>query len=163
MASASISSSASISDIVLYYNTKNNEIEYLYGQQNDIEVERIKYQIITNGKIVNTLIEDIDSSEYVVNADQDPEDEIDAEDEIWMLGWVLGWLGLFCSEVKNKLSNGNSFFANLYLANALFNKHPYTSILVKFDQNGNLVTLKGVCISPFLPVISAVFSSGVSL
>jgi hypothetical protein len=26
-------------DIVLYYNTKNNEIEYLYGQQNDIEVE----------------------------------------------------------------------------------------------------------------------------
>jgi hypothetical protein len=61
-------------DIVLYYNTKNNEIEYLYGQQNDIEVERIKYQIITNGKIVNTLIEDIDSSEYVVNADQDPEE-----------------------------------------------------------------------------------------
>jgi hypothetical protein len=27
--------------------------------------------------------------------------------------------------------------------NALFNKHPDTSILVKFDQNGNLVTLKG--------------------
>jgi hypothetical protein len=37
-------------DIVLYYNTKNNEIEYLYGQQNDIKVERIKYQIITNGR-----------------------------------------------------------------------------------------------------------------
>jgi hypothetical protein len=28
-------------------------------------------------------------------------------------------------------------------ANVLFNKHPDTSILVKFDQNGNLVTLKG--------------------
>jgi hypothetical protein len=35
----------------------------------------------------------------------------------WMLGWVLGWLGLFCSGVKNKRSNGNSFFANLYLVN----------------------------------------------
>jgi hypothetical protein len=76
-------------DIVLYYNTKNNEIEYLYGQQNDIEVERIKYQIITNGKVVNTLIEDIDSSEYVVNADQDPEDEIDAEAIVAQLQQVI--------------------------------------------------------------------------
>jgi hypothetical protein len=29
-------------------------------------------------------------------------------------------------------------------ANALFNKHPDTSIIVKFDQNGNLVTLKDI-------------------
>jgi hypothetical protein len=42
-------------------------------------VERIKYQIITNGKVANTFIEDIDSSEHAVNAYQDPEDEIDAE------------------------------------------------------------------------------------
>jgi hypothetical protein len=35
----------------------------------------------------------------------------------WMLDWMLGWLGLFCSGVKNKRSNGNSFFANLYLVN----------------------------------------------
>jgi hypothetical protein len=33
-------------------------------------------------------------------------------------------------------------------ANALFNKHPNTSILVKFDQNGNLVTLKGETYTP---------------
>jgi hypothetical protein len=32
--------------------------------------------------------------------------------------------------------------------NALFNKHPDTSILVKFDQNGNLVTLKGEAYTP---------------
>jgi hypothetical protein len=29
-------------------------------------------------------------------------------------------------------------------ANVLFNKHPDTSILVKFDQNGNLVTLNTI-------------------
>jgi hypothetical protein len=50
---------------------------------------RLKYQIITNGKIVNTLIEDIDSSEYVVNADQDPEDEIDAEAIVAQLQQVI--------------------------------------------------------------------------
>jgi hypothetical protein len=33
-------------------------------------------------------------------------------------------------------------------ANALFNKHPDTSIIVKFDQNGNLVTLKGETYTP---------------
>ncbi|VVH54836.1 hypothetical protein BSPCLSOX_345, partial [uncultured Gammaproteobacteria bacterium] len=33
-------------------------------------------------------------------------------------------------------------------ANVLFNKHPDTSILVKFDQNGNLVTLKGEAYTP---------------
>jgi hypothetical protein len=31
---------------------------------------------------------------------------------------------------------------------ALFNKPPDTSILVKFDQNGNLVTLKGEAYTP---------------
>ncbi|WP_202753113.1 C80 family cysteine peptidase, partial [Bathymodiolus thermophilus thioautotrophic gill symbiont] len=33
-------------------------------------------------------------------------------------------------------------------ANALFNKHPNTSVIVKFDQNGNLVTLKGEAYTP---------------
>jgi hypothetical protein len=33
-------------------------------------------------------------------------------------------------------------------ANALFNKHPDTSIIVKFDQNGNLVTLKAETYTP---------------
>jgi hypothetical protein len=33
-------------------------------------------------------------------------------------------------------------------ANAIFNKHPNTSILVKFDQNGNLITLKGETYTP---------------
>jgi hypothetical protein len=33
-------------------------------------------------------------------------------------------------------------------ANALFNKHPDSSVLVKFDQDGNLVTLKGEAYTP---------------
>ncbi|CAB5498533.1 C80 family cysteine peptidase, partial [Bathymodiolus thermophilus thioautotrophic gill symbiont] len=33
-------------------------------------------------------------------------------------------------------------------ANALFNKRPNTSVIVKFDQNGNLVTLKGEAYTP---------------
>jgi hypothetical protein len=63
----------------------------------------------------------------------------------WVLGWVLGWLGLFCCNIIVQSSN-DPIAVNA--ANALFNKHPNTSILVKFDQNGNLVTLKGEAYTP---------------
>jgi hypothetical protein len=42
----------------------------------------------------------------------------------------------------------NAIGITLEAANALFNKHPDTSIIVKFDQNGNLVTLKGETYTP---------------
>jgi hypothetical protein len=43
---------------------------------------------------------------------------------------------------------------------ALFNKHPDTSILVKFDQNGNLVTLKGEAYTPTgVPLINHFFTA----
>jgi hypothetical protein len=31
-------------DIIVYYNAQENEIEYLYGQENDISVRQIEYR-----------------------------------------------------------------------------------------------------------------------
>jgi hypothetical protein len=66
-------------NIVIYYNAKNNEIDYLYGQQNDIEVKQIEYRIIANGKIINTLVEDTTNGEYIADTDDDPKDDIDTQ------------------------------------------------------------------------------------
>jgi hypothetical protein len=178
-------------DIVLYYNTENHEIEYLHGQQNDIEIERIEYQTIAYGKVVNILVEDIDSGEYIVNTDDNPEDEIDAEAIVAQLqqaitlqrtatGLRRNWFTRH-SFAKKELAFDSLFFtsgqnpsqpdtqpvahktskyqSNLIVqssddpivieaANALFNKHPDSSVLVKFDQDGNLVTLKGEAYTP---------------
>jgi hypothetical protein len=73
-------------NIVIYYNAKNNEIDYLYGQQNDIEVNQIEYRIIANGKIINTLVEDTTNGEYITDTDDDPKDDIDTQARCWCWG-----------------------------------------------------------------------------
>jgi hypothetical protein len=66
-------------DIIVYYNAQENEIEYLYGQENDISVRQIEYRIIANSKSINTLVEDTTSGDYIVDIDDDPEDDIDIQ------------------------------------------------------------------------------------
>ncbi|MBA5249988.1 MAG: hypothetical protein FE834_10775, partial [Gammaproteobacteria bacterium] len=188
-------------DIVLYYNTDTNEIEYLYGQENDIETSYIEYKIITNGEIVGTLVEDTINAVYIVNADEDAKDDENTEDDkkvesekdnineqniVAQLQQTLiarrvnvanlrkNWLtrhsfkknnlefdSLFTPSEQDKTPSSDTntqkksnYETNIIVQNsdnetvveatiALFRKHPNNSIIVKFDQNGNLVTLKG--------------------
>jgi hypothetical protein len=99
------------------------------------------------------LIEDIDSSEYVVNADQDPNGNSFFANlylvNQFLCNPVLAllWVMTCCNQSNIIVQSSNDPIA-VNAANALFNKHPNTSILVKFDQNGNLITLKGEAYTP---------------
>jgi hypothetical protein len=76
-------------DIIVYYNAQENEIEYLYGQENDISVRQIEYRIIANSKSINTLVEDTTSGDYIVDIDDDPEDDIDIQAIVAQLQQVI--------------------------------------------------------------------------
>ncbi|NYT26499.1 MAG: hypothetical protein H0A76_00410 [Candidatus Thiodubiliella endoseptemdiera] len=200
-------------DIVIYYNTKNNKIEYLYGEDNDIETTYVEYKIIANGKTVDTLVEDTINDIYVAIdkkvkiGKKDEVDEGGVEDEIdtasivaqlkqtiatmranaglhknWLtrrsfekynldfenIFWQREMQAQTPDSTLNSNPNPNSdtstpkksrYHSNIIVqnsndktvveaANALFNKHPNNSIIVQFDKDGKLVTLKGDTYTP---------------
>jgi hypothetical protein len=64
-------------------------IGFLLLQENDISVRQIEYRIIANSKIINTLVEDTTSGDYIVDIDDDPEDDIDIQAIVAQLQQVI--------------------------------------------------------------------------
>jgi hypothetical protein len=51
--------------------------------------EEIEYRIIANSKSINTLVEDTTSGDYIVDIDDDPEDDIDIQAIVAQLQQVI--------------------------------------------------------------------------